>query len=99
MRILNYSFVDEWRQAVWMADVYYRGTPPSPDLSAAAAAFTPVRKLATARALLRHRGYRGVIEHAWRRARSTSGALLSAGVAHAAGEANRWYLNHRLLRP
>jgi SAM-dependent methyltransferase len=98
VRIVNYSFVDEWRQAVWMADVYYRGTHPSPDLSAAAAALTPVRKLATARALLRHSGYRAVIEHAWRRARSTSGSVLSAGVAHVAGEANRWYLNHRLLR-
>jgi len=97
VRILNYSFVDEWRQAVWMADVYYRGTRPDPDIWPIAG-FNPSGKLATARALWQRSGCRGVARHAWRRTQWAAGALLSAGAAHIAGEANRWFLNRRLLR-
>ena len=100
IRILNYSFVDEWRQAVWMADVYYRDSYPAAESMIAAAGTPPApsRKLATARSLWRHQGCRGIVEHAWRRTRATTETLLSAGAAHIAGQANRWFLNHRLQR-
>ena len=100
IRILNYSFVDEWRQAVWMADVYYRHAPPAPDAATSVGRIpsAPLRKLATARAVWHREGYRGIVEHAWHRTRESADAALSAGIAHLAGEANRWFLNHRLQR-
>lgn len=100
LRILNHSFVDEWRQAVWMTDVYYRAASPNVDESWGVADVTSTasRKLATARSLWRQGGCRGIVEHAWLRTRATAETMVSAGAAHIAGEANRWYLNHRLQR-
>ena len=100
IQILNHGFVDEWRQAVWMADVYYRAAHPetvvrpAPTGSNSAAS----RKLATARALWSEAGCLGILEHAWRRTCEGAESMLSAGAAYVAGEANRWFLTHRLQR-
>ena len=99
IRIFNDSFVDEWRQAVWMAQMYYRaGCPDAHGVTVRSEGSSATRKLATARALWRQRGCLGVAQHAWNRTRATAETMLSAGAAHIAGEANRWFLNHRLQR-
>jgi SAM-dependent methyltransferase len=100
VRILNDSFVDEWRQAVWMADVYYANAPASvivapPRVSAFALAG---RKLTTAHAIWKQAGLLAVLRHARQQAHAATTALTSAAISRVAGLANRWFLHHRLLR-
>lgn len=95
--IANHAFVDEWRQAVWMADVYFRETP-----NAIPAAHDPRhpldRKLATARAVQRRDGLLGVASAAWRQLAAACEFAASAMKARIVGAANRWFLWRQLVR-
>ena len=95
--IPNYRFVDEWREAVWIADVYGNAIKPAPVVEAPARA-TVLRKVAAAHRLWRSGGCHGVAAYAWRRARTVSSAYGAAVYAHAAGSANRRFLRRHLLR-
>jgi SAM-dependent methyltransferase len=100
VRVMNHSFVDEWRQAVWMAGLYYREdgrAALSPEVANRVA--PPAGKIATARAIWSRAGVRGVTAHAARRLRGLPDQIWSGLSAHVAGQANRWFLNRRLLRP
>jgi hypothetical protein len=57
------SFVDEWRQAIWIADMYFKHADENSAAATARAAASSslVRKLATAGAVLRRDGVRGVM--------------------------------------
>jgi SAM-dependent methyltransferase len=98
-RIFNSGFVDEWRQAVWMADVYYRAADPAiGQVTPRDVNPMPLRKLATARSLWRERGCLGIASHALASSRATAERFASWTAARIAGQANRWFLNHRLQR-
>lgn len=100
--IANPAFVEEWRQAVWMADVYARGQRPPEGRPSMAEAVGDggdrafVRKLSTARKVLRDNGPAGVGALAWDRAAAAGEFTISAVKARLIGEANRWF-SRRLL--
>jgi len=98
-RVANPTFVNEWRQAVWMAELY------SPDLREREqprverdSRHPLVRKLATASALWRREGWRGIAALSWCYLTSAGEFIVSALRSRAAGEANRWFLRRHLLR-
>jgi hypothetical protein len=57
-----------------------------------------VRKLATARTVLRQNGAAGVGKLAWNKAVSAGEFTVSAAKARLAGEANRWFLRRTPIR-
>jgi SAM-dependent methyltransferase len=99
-RVANPMFVNEWRQAVWMAELYSpnlrdRGRPRA---EAADSRHPLVRKLSTARALRRREGWRGIGGLLWRYVSSAGEFIVSASRSRVVGEANRWFLRRHLLR-
>ena len=100
--VVNPAFVDEWRQAVWLADLYLKypsEAEPSPEEAVSAGrAHLFLRKLATARRVRRRQGLKGV---AGIIVQQTLAALRSTGraaQAHALGEVNRWFARRHFMR-
>jgi len=89
--IANYGFVEEWRQSVWIADVYVkRGGDVTP--RGAARERTPLgRKLTSARTVLRRDGAAAVMALAWKKVTVAVDAVKSALIARLLGEANHWW--------
>jgi SAM-dependent methyltransferase len=91
--IVNHAFVEEWRQAEWMADVYLErlqdvvGTPAT----AARSSDWVRHKLATARTVWRRDGVAGVAALARARLAAAATFAISACRARLLGEANRWF--------
>jgi SAM-dependent methyltransferase len=98
-RVANPTFVNEWRQAVWMAELYSPARREPGVLRAQADSRHPlVRKLATAHALRQREGWRGIGARMWRYLSSAGEFIVSASRSRVAGEANRWFLRRHLLR-
>jgi len=97
--VANHDFVEEWRQAVWIADVYAKDELRVDDVAAGRPGAHPfVRKLATARKLLRDRGAASVGALAWDKATAAGEFTMSALKARLLGEANRWFARRSLTR-
>ncbi len=96
--IANHAFVDEWRQAIWIAEVYLRSADEGAS-SAAAAAASPRsfrQKIATARAVRQRHGLRGVAALAWQQTIAGTAFTMSALNARMMGAANRWFERRHL---
>ncbi len=93
-QIANHAFVDEWRQAVWMSEVY--GSPtrraiPSADPAVRCPSPSWTRKLRTAIAVLRRDGLAAFAALTYQRAAAATECIASATRARLLGEANRWF--------
>lgn len=100
-RITNHGFVDEWRQAVWMGEVY--GTPSHADtasdvLDARYASGSWMRKLRTARAVAHRDGLAALCGLVYQRAAAAAEFTASAIKARLHGEANRWFSLRHIAR-
>jgi SAM-dependent methyltransferase len=95
--IVNHAFVDEWRQAVWMADVYAKR-----DSSVASMPTTPERagrllhKVSTMRSVVRREGIGGAVALARERGAGALEFQLSRQRARMLGLANRWFTRRHL---
>ncbi len=93
--VVNPAFVDEWRQAVWMADVYLKDASeagPSPDESAPAGrAHLFLRKLATARRVRQRQGMKGVAAIVVQQTLAAVRSVHLEAEARVLGEVNRWF--------
>jgi 2-polyprenyl-3-methyl-5-hydroxy-6-metoxy-1,4-benzoquinol methylase len=97
--IVNHSFVDEWRQAIWIADAYVRDARsdiPAVIADDSAPLRPLLRKLRTARALRRIGGVSALATVALQRASAASAFAVSAAKAHLMGEANRWFTSRHI---
>jgi SAM-dependent methyltransferase len=87
----NHQFVEEWRQAVWMADVY--GKPACEAPCSPADGPMLARKMATAREVRRRNGIAGVAAIVWQKTAAAATLAASAIAAHAVGAVNRSFLD------
>jgi hypothetical protein len=100
-RIANHAFVEEWRQAVWIADLYLKSrldTGPVPVVNASGQAHSVRRKLSTARAVGQRGGLAAIGALGWRRAIEAATFMQSAAKARVLGQANRWFSRRHLAR-
>lgn len=91
--IANYAFVDEWRQAVWIADVYLKRGGDAPVATQKRTALG--RKLTSARTVLRRDGAAAVMALAWEKVAVAVDAVKSAFIAHLLGEVHHWWSRRR----
>ncbi len=101
-RLANPFFVDEWRQAVWMAQFYYGARTAAAPRTATgdrlSAGHPVARKLRTIHAVRDRAGWRGVAALMGDRMSAVTEQIASAMRARLVGEANRWFLRTRVLR-
>jgi len=100
-RIANHGFVDEWRQAVWMSEMYGNPSPAESasgvrDAGCGSRSWT--RKLRTATAVARRDGLASVFALMYRRAAADAEFMASAIRARVLGEANRWFSLRHIAR-
>ena len=92
--IANHAFVEEWRQAEWLADVYLKSGQDtgSPSIARDEQRFGPLRrKLATALGVWQDHGANGVAALATQRLREGATFARSALKARLLGEASRCF--------
>jgi SAM-dependent methyltransferase len=94
--VANHAFVEEWRSAVWMVDVYAREAVASAPRKRDARVGAARRKLAAARELYRQHGVRGVMARAWQRGEEIVEFALSAVKSRLRGHAIRWFSRRSL---
>jgi len=100
-RKTNHMFVEEWRQAVWMADLYFtdhRAAEVPQSQTESDRRPVLVRKLSTARAVQRREGWRGIAALTREYLAGAGEFVASASRARVTGVANRWFLRRCLLR-
>jgi SAM-dependent methyltransferase len=89
--VANHAFVEEWRQAVWIAEVYGRdGNGATPPLSPPSLA----HKIETVVDVGRRQGVAAIVAMAWEKAVNASSLATMAVRARLLGAANRWFLRN-----
>jgi len=103
-RVVNPTFVDEWRQAVWMSRIYCSDSAGAGTLAHAMVKEPRERprawlqKCRTARDVQRSRGWSAVTALVWRRLGRLAERAAAFVKAHVVGLANRWFLKRSGLR-
>jgi len=90
-QIANHAFVDEWRQAVWMSEMYGNRAASSTAIEAPSGSPSWMRKLRTAIGIMRRDGLAAFAGFTYERAAATAEFVASAIRARLLGEANRWF--------
>jgi SAM-dependent methyltransferase len=96
--VANPTFVDEWRHAVALVDLYRRADRAVAPSEADADRPRPLaRKLTTARSVQRSGGWRGIAALIRHQLGAKAEFLRSACAARVAGQMNRWFLRRHVL--